>query len=533
MDVSRKKNFPSIVLSVIYVVFVLSECIWCQVDPKNLNSLNTRELFESRLLQLEFLSEKINFASDSLAVYLREEINYFTESEEWETALALIDQLITYYQEQNQIFENPPDFGQSDSFINAEIPQLYTSPERLQWTLETGTDYSRQEFEMSFIETDSVIIEELNNPFFAFRVSKSGYLNKKNYQVFQYLRSDEDLLQTTTSFSLESTDYKNYWRIESLSDFFWQYQQDKGNFWENQIIGILNKSFSNQDRIYIYSQLRYKIYFNPDSSFGQLFATETSGSFRHFFELMSWFEISARSTLYNENQHLGLHYGQIHSKSEISVRSDYNRLFLVQANHYYRSFRSRLTDGDYRNSYNQFQPIMEGEIPIFTPFGISGRAELQIRRYSQPDVSRSNFNFSSLEGRLKFYLDESTSIGLGYIYETENHRSTIDSEKTLVEQENFFARGLSFSADILRENGLLLTLLYQFTLRDYPNAESSDLLGYFSNRKIHSLTGICYIPISLHWQFQLLANYDNDRDRDREANDNFSTIFNIGFAYKF
>jgi hypothetical protein len=80
---------------------------------------------------------------------------------------------------------------------------------------------------------------------------------------------------------------------------------------------------------------------------------------------------------------------------------------------------------------------------------------------------------------------------------------------------------------------LMISLVYQYAIKTYPNAGNQDFLGIYSNRRIHSIQGFGYIPLSHHWQFQFFANYDNDRDRDRESNDNFSTLLNASIVYNF
>jgi len=458
----HKLELNSGLLSILIFWFILlmNLFLFAQNNSNLLVTKDIREIYESRLLQLEFLLNNQG-VSDSLVIYLKEEAQYFA------------------------------------------------------------------------IESDSVVLEELHNPFLAIRLSKTGQLRKENFQFYQFLRGDQDQFQTSTSFSLESNQASNYWRVEGISNLFWQHQKNLGNFWENQISGVFNQAVRRNHRFYLYSQIRHKLNFTSDSSYGNIFAADLTAAFRFYTRLLTWTEFSISPSYYNENQVLGLCYSQIKSRIEWNNRLDYNNFFQLQFNHYYRSFRSRQPDEDYINFYQQVQPTLEFEFPIYRPFGVKAKLDGYSRWYGNPDVSHSDFYFFSLSTQIKIYLSDFTSLGIGYVYELENHRTKIESEKILVEQENFKAKGIVISADILNTDGLILTLSYQFTLRDYPNAVIGDFFNIYSNRRIHSLYGIGYIPLSAHWQFQFFANYDNDRDRDREANDNFSTIFNLGLVYKF
>ena len=488
-------------------------------DSQQLN----RDFYDSRLLQLEFLQQQSGIP-DSSFIYLKQEAGYFARQKDWETALDLVNQAL-------EIVRAVPETEITEK--ETVVDPLVTFPSGWQWTLEMGSDYSRQEYEMSFIESDSVVLEQLHNPFLALRFSRQGKWKSDTYQFFNYFRGDNELLQSSSSLALESSDYSHYWRLETQSDLFWQYREEQGSFWENQLRADWNRQIGSRQRLIFYSQARYKLHFPADSTYGNVLSGELAVALRHYLHYLSWLEISFRPSYYNENQLLGLRYMQIQSQVELQHRLDFNLYFTAQLNHYYRNFRSRQPDGDRLNSYHRVQPVAEAELPVFHPFGIAAKAEGEWRWYGSPNASYSNFNFASLSASLKYYLGNYNSVGIGYVYESETHRTTQADERSLVEQENFHAGGILLSLDIMQQSGFMISLTYKFTLRTYPNAGADDVFGYYSNRRIHSIQGIGYLPLSSHWQFQLFANYDNDRDRDREANDNFSTIFNLGLSYKF
>jgi hypothetical protein len=125
------------------------------------------------------------------------------------------------------------------------------------------------------------------------------------------------------------------------------------------------------------------------------------------------------------------------------------------------------------------------------------------------------------------------AVGVGFLCETENHTSDNSSETAAVELEDFYAQGISLSLEILHINGLMISLNYGYLLRTYPNAGVNDILGIYSNRRIHSLQLFGFLPLSRRWQFQFFANYDSDKDRDHENNDNLNTLFNASFLYQF
>ncbi len=498
-----------------------------------LTQTDFKEFYESRKLQLKFLLSRIA-NPDSLIFSLEEEANYFATQKDWETALDLVNQALELCTSPRTEELNSPDSsadGNDTSLLFSDF-NLLPSPD-WQWTVELGTDYSRQEYEMSFIESDSVILEQLNNPFIAIYLSRNVAHERTNSQVYAYLRGDRELLQSNATLALESNNYERYWRLEAQSDLFYQHREESGSFWENSLRGSWNRLLSANWRFSLYSQARYKFSFPADSSFGDVVTGDVSLSLRRYLHVLTWLELMIRPSYFDENQQLGLRYSQLQARLELNHRQSYNRYYLAQLNTYVRNFRSRQPTAEYTNRYTTLQPIAELEIPLLLPFGISARGEWEMRRFSDPDISYSDYNAASLETQLKFYFSDYNSIGVGYVREWETHFSDNPDHRKIVEQENYTANGLVVSVDLIKTNGLLLNFSYQYTLRTYPNAGANDLFGFYSNRRIHSIQGLGYIPIGRHWQFQFFANYDNDRDRDRDYNDNFSTIFNLGLQYKF
>jgi hypothetical protein len=194
---------------------------------------------------------------------------------------------------------------------------------------------------------------------------------------------------------------------------------------------------------------------------------------------------------------------------------------------------SKQSGSDLSNKYHSVRPTLEVEIPIRYPFSLQSGVNSEYRKYRHPDLTYSDLLYGATSSQIKFYFTDFNSVGIGYIFEIEKHYATSDMDKALISQENFHVNGLIVSADIINSSRLMISLVYQYAIKTYPNAGNQDFLGIYSNLRIHIIQGFGYIPVSAHWQLQFFANYDNDRDRDRESNDNFSTLLNASIVYNF
>jgi len=520
---SKKNNSPALLTSTLLHIFLLLTFTYSAEQ-------NLFEIYQSRKMQIQFLSQ--NFPPpDSLIFNLISEAELFAGQENYPIAISLLDQAIEFYT-QGEETGGTGKIPYQLSFNNNQLalPQKVDSYSVWQIVAETGIDYSRNEYELNYLETDSVILDEINNPYAAIRLSRISDSDGRSFNLSNYNRLDRNLFQNSLFLSWESLDYQNNWRLEGHTDLFWLFNDSLGNFWENELRACWNNLFTPSKRLFLQSRLRYKLFFPAAENYRNLFSGELLGAIRQQYGILRWLEFSLRPSVYQENQSQGLKYLQLHSQLQFNQRSDYNKYCLLNVNYYFRDFQSTES---YKNQYQAVRPTADIEWPFLTFLGIQVSGEWESRKYKKPDLSYSDFQFASLTAQLKYYYDNLKSFGLGYVYEHEKHFANSAAELSLIQQENFTSRGVLFSLDILTTGGLMISLSYQYLRRDYPYGGADDLLGIYRNRNIQNIAGFGYIPLNNHWQFQFYANYDHDRDRDHENNDNFSTLFNISLLYKF
>ncbi len=515
-----------------WILFLLNVPILpAQTIPTAGESLTLSDLYQSRKLQLEFLLNQAT-PTDSLPYELLRESDYFAGQKDWETALSLLDEAI------DVLNASPAPDGLSASSLDLDLNRALKEfesnpPPAWEWSVEFGSDYSRQEYEISYIENDSLILEQLNNPFFGIRLAGSGDWKKQRFRVSQYLRSDQQYFQYSSFLALEAKQFSNFWRISLQNDLLINFPGETANYLDNQANLYWSPLLSERANLSVATQLRYKKTLSADSVYGDLSSTNLRLALRYFLRPTTWLEVAAWPSSYREEQQLGLRYLQLLAQAALNYRRNFHRYFTLKIEQAYRDFDSRVNGESYHNRYSAFLPKLEGETPVAGPLGIALQIEGELRRYQQPDVTYSNYHYYSFDGQIKYYFSELQSIGIGYVRELEIHRSEQGVRDELISQEDFRSQGISFSLDFFSFNGFILSLNYRFLNRSYPNASGEDLLGYYSNRRIHSIQALGYIPLNRHWQLQFFANYDNDQDREKEFNDNRSTLFNLGLIYKF
>ncbi len=528
----KKAVFLETVAVLTCVLFYLNlPTLRAQIVTLPTDSLNYADLYQSRKLQLEFLLTQ-TVPPDSFAYQLMEESEYFARQKDWATALSLLEEAISD-------LNSPIGAESSDtSALDASLDRVLTNyelnpPPAWEWSLEFGSDFSRQEYEISYIETDSLMLEQLNNPFLGLRLAGSGDWKSQRYRISQYLRSDQQYFQYSSFLALEAGQFTNYWRISLQNDLFINFPGETANYLDNQLNLYWSPQLSEKTNLSTAGQMRFKKTLSADTVYGDIVAANLRAALRYFLRPTTWLEIAAWPSLYREEQWLGLRYTQFLAQMALNYRRNFHRYFTLKIEQAVRNFQSRVNGESYRNRYAATLPRLEWESPVAGPLGFATRLEGELRRYQTPDATYSNYNYYSLDGQIKYYFSELQSIGIGYVQEGESHFARNSNQEELIRQEDFQSRGVSVSLDFFNFNGFILSFNYRFLNRRYPHARGEDLLGYYSNRRVHSVQALGYIPLNRHWQIQFFANYDNDQDREKEFNDNRSAIFNLGLIYKF
>lgn len=518
----------------LFICLILTGLLNAQTASDSSDGLH-RSLYENALLQIQNIILTPP-PSDSIVFYLMSDARQFAGDQQWLEAYEILKAALTLYEE-----NFPSDKGEEldddplNSEIQARVPRDTYHPQypRYPFQLEVGVDYSQQEFELSFLENDSAIIEELQNPYVGFLFNHNHLLANHPLSFHHRFRLDNQFIYYSMLSSYESGGSGSRNRLDMESHFYHQASQDYADFLDNQLRYTWSISQFGKRLFYVNLRGRYKWHLQQDSLSSDIFSTALNGYYEHFFNFTNSLYFNITPEYYQERQDLAFSYFQTRAGTFVRSRKSYNQYVEAGMELVYRNFTNEFSDEAYQNRYVSVEPQIRSELLFHRQWGIGFKLEYESRNYQAADEINPNFNYFSGEGLLKYYWQDFRSIGAGYFYERQSHRTEDESLKPLFEQEDFYSSGLIVNADVMNLSGFLLNFEYRLSVRTFPNAVESPFANYYSNRFIHSLSAFGWIPVGSRWQVQLFANYDNDQDRDNEHNDNRSTILNVGVVYKF
>ena len=525
-----------LILLILWIA-VFARALFAQQESNNSSPDIDRNLYENALLQVENLM-LIYSMPDSLVFYLLSDAKNFAAGNHWHDGYEILKTIISIYGENSD-----PEVNKSESLIGNAVPDnagIPTPPRNIEYPtfpfqLEIGVDYSLQEFELSFVENDSTIVEELQNPYVGFLFSHDHLVGNNPVSFHHRFRLDDQFIYYSLFGSYQSDKPGGQNRLDFESYYYHQAATEYSDFIDGQLRYTFSKSDYAKRLFYLNLRGRYKAYFQQDSLNNNIFSTALNGYYEHFFDLNNSFYLNVIPDFYKEQEDLGLSYFQTRAAAFYRMRRNFNQYFEIGSEVVYRAFKDDFSDEEYHNKYFSLEPRLEGELSLNSSWGVGFKLEMEKRSYQIPNDVNPNFIYIAGEGVLKYYWEDFKSLGAGYFYERQSHSVDDAATAALVEQEDFYTYGLIVDSEIMNLAGLLLNLEYRLSLRTYPNTDASGSLfyNYYSDRFIHSINAFGWIPMGNRWQVQLFANYDNDQDRDNEQNDNRSTILNLGLIYKF
>ncbi|RMI15159.1 MAG: hypothetical protein D6681_04500 [Calditrichaeota bacterium] len=517
-------------------------------SPAGVDSLSRLEarLYDITLLQVEQLL-LTSPPEDSLAFDLLEDARELAAGGQWNEGRELLSTILELY----AASEDDLSAGDvsSESGIT-DAPASLASPAApattAQFQVETGVDYSLQEFELA-LETDptltqdtQMLTEELRNPYVVIGYFQPLSLGGRSLWLNHRLRVDNEFGNYNLYATLENRAPRQITRLEWNGNFFVPFTSGESGFLDNQLSYFLGNAGNAPQRWYTEVRGRWKWYPHRDSLSSDILSASATVYYEQTVGAAGALSFAWRPAYYRASGNLGNRYFQNRISLFYDLREQVHRYLEVGVDGVYHTFENDPGALDangqpvtYRNRYFALEPRLEWEWPVAKGWGLAAEGEVEVRRYATADEINPNYTRWFVEGQYKWYPGEMHSVGLGMNWERQTHQAEEAADQVFAEQADFEAYGPVISMEYITFTGWLIQLEYRLQWRNYPRAGDTILNSFYSDRLMHSIQLFGWIPLGSGWQIQLFANYDNDRDREFQENDTRNTIVNLGVIYSF
>jgi len=412
-----------------------------------------------------------------------------------------------------------------------ESAVLKPSPEQnpLRISISSGVDYNRQEFEIGFVETDSVLSEQINMPFVNLSMeytlpSATQAINRISLEN----RYDKDVWQPALEL---------YFRYPSWSAAFnVLYEQNKAlpdfTFLESDIQYYYLKKIGKSHEFSVSEVLRYKNYQKVSEYFPDYLKNDASVRWSSFFHH------SGSATLYFQNginQSLASKHNDLQENKFGFKFTD--RLFqfwtpALDCSYDTYNFTYLSQDSLIANRSQGYKFALDQSIDLTNSLQAGLDLDYQKKTYREKSALDPDYNLIISEAKIIWQPDLRFSLESGYHYETKRHVQPGSEEDVYISEQNYFGHGLLLGLDLQMSERFLLWFSSGYTWRRYPDAAQESALTLYTDRNIFNLFLTMSYQITERLNLDVFCAYDNDQDKDTDRNDTRSTILNAELQYR-
>jgi hypothetical protein len=499
------------------------------------DSVLLKTICQTNLLQIE--SKLMTDPDvDSLVVQLYQDAKQFAQKKEWIEASVILETIFDILDLSHETMHNNQADRNNEAFfsIRSDFENSFNYSVK-RFEVESGVDYSQQEFELSFIENDSVLVEQLQSPYLDLNYYQTISWNQGDVYLNPRLRADNNYLNVQLYSSYERRRAENLIRLELDNGFFHPNLTGETNFFDHRIQLLLGRPSATKHRWYLTSRFRYKWYVDESENLnGSTNITSFSGSI--FWEpsvtLHSRLRFSYTPAIYSEQSRYG--YNQHQFAVGYRMLQSFTQYLYLNLASTLNKFHNKTETEDYKNQYFAISPDIDGEIEIGGKISLNAQVGGEVREHQHSDAVMPDFNNFFVSVIPKYNWDEYKSLGFGGVIEIQTHKTDLTDEAEFVKEADYYSRGVIANIEVLGASGLMINLRYKLSWRDYPNtSEKSIFESFYTNRRINSLFVMGWIPLGKQLVMQCFANFDDDHDRSELRNDSRNTLLNIGFQYQF
>lgn len=418
---------------------------------------------------------------------------------------------------------------------NPVLKPTVIMPSSFSFSLSTGVDYTRQEFEFGFAQNDSLLVDALNNPFLGVE------LNWNPVQIAQFnllSRIDKENFINALSFSLTPN---------------WNGIKPKA---------VLSATVDNNSR---YKDLGYTMFAAHLQA--QLFPKSTN-----WYVLLSDYaylkKYKGNNTVINDffknslssyvsynfspANHLGINYSWDRNKSLDAKRNDYSQQN-IQTFFGFSPLTAFSVGGTVSYTHNKFNYdasdntgtlyyenqsstwLLNPNLEWRFSQTLASTLEYSINKksYKQKTEEEPDYTHQMWHPAFLWNVNNFSDISLGVFYEKKAHTLQNGLVEAYILEQNYTSKGVSLDLSYANTSDFMLSLTTQYSLRRHEQVD--DTLGgsLYSNRNILSLLLYAQIPFSSKFALNLIGSYDNDKDIDSDFNDSNSSFYTAELKYSF
>ncbi len=508
----------------------------------------------------------VEFWSQVLA--LQQEANTFATQQDYVTAQLILDTALELIGWRETVFMPlmEPD-SERVAVVAGSFPASPSSAWEWRREVMFGADLWRQEFDLGLAEDNSSYVDRDGNPFAGLRISLNHNpllrpLAQKpqpgspallpesralSFSAYAMLKSSRDYYSGELEFSGRQavgsrTALRFQMRLDGTS-----YRRDLDlHYWQNTTSAVASAEVGKNFRFEIGDELRlrryrqqnelYPNYLQNQASMGAIFSSSYTTRLDSRYSFIARIHDSCPVDDYVEHR----------VDASIFQSTANNSAVLLENIWRHRIYPTEVAGGcprTYQNAFQEEYARADLRLGLSEAIALRVEGDFTLRQHQTPSDSTPDFLSTTVNPQLQFKLWADWQISVGYLYLLRvydkdiirSQRSTVASDLSYSFYEDYYSHGFTFGVDLIRTDGIWLSVNENFEMRTYPNAVAQNLPGFglYSDRNINSLLLFFSWNFLPRWQAGVLANFDNDHSRTENQSDSRNTLFSIDLSYSF
>lgn len=513
-----------------------------QQDSIGLNWENQElesELFEINSLKLDRLlwSHK-ELQADSVFALQMDEIKSralrLTQDVKYDEANLLLESAIDMISSISDQYDIAPDIP--EPHIPKPDDDFAVPPVQRTREITIGSDLWKQEFEMAVMETDSLLIEDVVNPFAQLKLGFDWNRRQWDASFDGLVKNSRDYIATDfdVRFDRHINEFAHYQIKNRFENTHYRREIDL-TYWQNQITA--GAEMDGPGLFSMEAENEFLVRKNtPQSSYNsdyQQYQFRAKGNFDggskislyadYFFE-NRWHQHYTEKD-YLEHQ-IGINYfGLLSLKLNVSANALYS----------YRNYRSAISDTSYYIDYEEVQNQWNVLYRLSSAFSFRLTSNFEYRHHALTTLYTLNYSEVALEPAIVFNFNNYSSLEFGYVYTNRNYEQAPQSDVVSALDEDYFSHGISISIDIFRFDRFMVNVTDIYSIKRYPNSAANDVDHFtlYTDRNINSLIGFFSWNVSKMWMLNVFANFDEDKDPYQNHSNTRSTMLGLELTCNF
>lgn len=454
----------------------------------------------------------------------------------------------------------------------SELQPLSLAPNaNSEWRREVlfGVDLWQQKYELGTFSADTMFSD--GNPFvgvrFSFNHNSTTKLDRQNslyskqpviienralnVDAYALFKSSRDYLSGEIEFNArQSLGSGSYWRLQNRLEGT-SYQRDFDlQYWQNVTSALAVAEINRNFRLEVADEFRWRRY-REQNDFYPNYIQNRAG-LGVVFNPAYTTRLDTRYNYTVQAHDLCPSHDYLEHRVETSIFQNSSTNSSVQLENIWRNRiypNDAANDGcsnSYQKTYQEEYARADLRLGLVEALALRIDGDFVLRQYETPSDSIPDFLGTTVNPQLQFSLSSSFQIRAGYLYALRVYENDIIQPNRIGTSapatnfsfyEDYYSHGFTFGVDLIRTDGLLLSLNENFEMRTYPNSTANNTadLGLFSytDRNINSLLLFFSWSFRPRWQANVLANFDNDYSRVDDQSDSRNTLFAIDLGYSF